>query len=68
MSVLQVVTDCTSYYENLQVKVSYQSDKTFTLFTKVDLKEEVNIVDKSLDNHFFTILSLQENNNRKYFM
>lgn len=34
MSVLQVVTDCTSYYENLQVKVSYQSDKTFTLFTK----------------------------------
>lgn len=35
---------------------------------KVDLKEEINIVDKSLDNHFFTILSLQENNNRKYFM
>lgn len=34
MSVLEVVTDCTSYYENLQVKVSYQSDKTFTLFTK----------------------------------
>lgn len=34
MSVLQVVTDCTLYYENLHVRVSYQYDKTFNLFTK----------------------------------